>query len=75
MKNVLSLKKETEIFGKIVYIIVVIMYFSALMTISCCVKVFPDSNTAFFWFDELMNSANKILFIGISFCAIYEFLD
>ena len=75
MRNNLCLIKETRVFGKFVYIIVMSMYFAALMILSCCAEVFPDRNTAFVWFSEIMNAANKALFIGIFFCLIYELLD
>ncbi len=72
MKEKLILKKETKYFIKAFYIIVVTMYFIALMTVSCCAGLFPDSATLFYWFSEIMNSANRILFMGILVCFCTE---
>lgn len=65
MKDKFVLKKETRYFMKAFYIIVVALYFVALMIVSCCADIFPDTTTGFYWFSEVMNCANKILFIGI----------
>ena len=65
MKNIVELKKETKIAVKIFYILTITMYFIALMTISCCVELFADTSTAFYWFSEIMNAANRVLFIGV----------
>lgn len=72
MKEKLTLKKETGYFIKVFYIIVVTMYFIALMTVSCCAELFPDASTGFYWFSEIMNCANKILFIGILMTFVCE---
>ena len=72
MEEKIILKKETICFIKAFYIIVVTMYFLALMTISCCAALFPDGSTCFFWFSEIMNSANRILFMGIIICFCSE---
>lgn len=72
MKEKLILKKETRSFIKVFYIIVVSMYFIALMTVSCCAGLFPDGATLFYWFSEIMNCANRILFMGIIVCFCAE---
>ena len=72
MKEKIMLKKETVCFIRVFYIIVVSMYFIALMTVSCCAGLFPDSTTGFYWFSEIMNSANRILFMGIIICFSVE---
>ena len=70
MKNKYVLKRETVYFIKAFYIIVLLMYFCALMSVSVCSELFPDKSTGFYWFSEIMNSANRVMFIGIlvSFC-------
>ena len=59
---------------KIYYIIVVLMYFCALMLISCCVEYFADFTTALYWFSEVMNAANRVLFIGVMTCVSVQLL-
>ena len=72
MKENTRLKKETRYFISAFYIIVVSMYFVALMTVSCCEGLFPDRTTGLYWFSEIMNSANRILFMGIVICFSVE---
>ena len=72
MKEKLLLKKETVYLIKAFYIIVCFMYFVALMTLSCCAELFPDSATRFFWFCEIMNCSNRILLVGIIVCFCAE---
>ena len=72
MKTNITLKRETKGLIKVFYIIVVAMYFFAILTISCCRDIFADGHTAFFWFGEIMTAANKTLFIGILSCLFCE---
>ena len=72
MNENIMLKKETICFIRAFYIIVLSMYFVALMTVSCCEGLFPDRTTSFYWFSEIMNSANRILFMGIIICFSVE---
>ena len=72
MKNVIELKRETRIAVRVFYIITVILYFIALMIISCCVEMFADFTTAFYWFSEIMNAANRVVFIGVLVCFAFE---
>ena len=72
VKEKSGLKKETRYFIRAFYIIVVTMYFVALLTVSCCAGMFPDGSTLFFWFSEIMNCANRILFMGIVICFLVE---
>ena len=74
MKNIIELKKETKIAIRIFYILTITMYFIALMTISCCAELFADSSTAFYWFSEIMNAANRVLFIGVVVCIVIEMI-
>ena len=68
----LKVKKETAIIIKIFYIAVIFMYLVSLLIVVCCYEMFADYSTAFFWFSEIMNAANRVAFIGIFVCVAVE---
>ena len=67
-----NIKSSTVKLIKLYYILVVVMYFCALMIVSCCAEFFADYSTALYWFGELMNAANRVLFIGVLTCVSVE---
>ena len=71
----MTLNKSTRFAIKTFYIIVLSMYFISLMIVSCCAELFADYTTAFFWFNEVMNAANRVLFIGVAVCFAIQWLE
>ena len=62
---ILTMNSYSRFLMKLTYILFVILVFSSLVCISVASDIFSDTDTMLFWFEEIGNTAIKILFIGI----------
>lgn len=49
---------------RILYFIIFLLIFSALICISCAEELFSDYDTVLYWVDELLSAAGQIFVIG-----------
>lgn len=69
-----TFNKETKIIIKSLYFIIFIMYFSGLIIISCANELFSDYDTALYWMNEVLISANRIFSAVILPVMLFEFV-
>ena len=62
------MNRETKIIRNmyiLIYLIFLFLYVIALFTISFDDELYSDSSTAYYWFSEIIKTANVILNIGL----------
>ncbi len=62
---IFSMNSYSRFLMKMTYILFVLLIFSSLMCISVAADIFSDTDTMMYWFEEIGNTAIKILFLGI----------
>lgn len=63
---------ENKILIKILFIVVVMLYMLAATGLCLNSRLFPDYDTSYFWFNEMIVCANQIINAGIVPIILFE---